>query len=112
MSLCARCRWGTGKNHRCHKPLTHHKVDATLRLHKCKYFELLKTVGKGTFSGLLKAIFCPVCGSELDIEEKDGKKQLVCPRDGEMKVYLDRDPKASELSRVCGALGIEDWREH
>ena len=106
MSLCARCRWGTGKNHHCHDPEKQKAYVEPLRLHRCKDYEPLETVGKGAFFGLLKAIFCPICGSELDIEEKDGKKQLVCPRDGEMNAYLDRDPNA------CGALGIEDWREH
>jgi hypothetical protein len=27
------------------------------------------------------------------VQEKDGKKTLVCSRHGEMKVFLDHDPK-------------------
>jgi uncharacterized protein YbaR (Trm112 family) len=43
---------------------------------------------------LLKAVWCPICGGKLTVREKDGKKTLVCSRHGEMKVFLDKDPKA------------------
>lgn len=48
----------------------------------------------GSYDALLKAVWCPICGGKLTVREKDGKKTLVCSRHGEMKVFLDKDPKA------------------
>ncbi len=48
----------------------------------------------GPYDALLNAVWCPICGCKLTVQEKDGKKTLICSRHGEMKVFLDRDPKA------------------
>lgn len=44
----------------------------------------------------LDARFCPICGCKLHVDESGGKKRLLCDRHGEMKVYLERDPKVAE----------------
>jgi hypothetical protein len=36
VSLCSRCRWGTGKNHRCFHPSG---TRDSLRIERCKHFE-------------------------------------------------------------------------
>ena len=68
----------------------------------------LRGLGSGAFSDLLKAVFCPVCGGELSIEEVEGVRRLKCVRHGYMNAYLDRDPWASEVARHCDALGVAD----
>jgi len=40
----------------------------------------------------LDAKFCPICGGKLHV---DGER-LLCDRHGEMKCYLERDPKVAE----------------
>jgi hypothetical protein len=40
----------------------------------------------------LDARFCPICGCKLHV---DGER-LLCDRHGEMRVYLERDPKVAE----------------
>jgi hypothetical protein len=46
---------------------------------------------------LSDAKFCPICGCKL---HKDSDK-LLCDRHGEMRVFLDRDPKAApELTKL------------
>lgn len=67
----------------------------------------------GAFSDLLKAVFCPVCGGELSIEEVEGVRRLKCARHGYMNAYLDRDPWAlAEFQDHCDALGIPDLEAH
>lgn len=49
--------------------------------------------------------FCPICGCKLHV---DGER-LLCDRHGEMKAYLERNPKASAaVAEACDALGIEN----
>lgn len=50
--------------------------------------------GRRSYSDLLSAVWCPICGAELSVVERDGKKMLVCSKDGEMKSFLDQDPLA------------------
>ena len=45
-----------------------------------------------SFAGLLKAVWCPICGCKLSVETVSGKRVLKCERHGEMKCYLDHDP--------------------
>ena len=42
LSLCARCRWGTRKNHRCSKPIYGKITASDIRLYHCKHFEPLR----------------------------------------------------------------------
>ena len=49
-------------------------------------------LGNG-FDALLKAVWCPICGGKLTVQQKNGEKALVCSQHGEMKVLLDKDPK-------------------
>ena len=46
------------------------------------------------YADLLNAVWCPICGCKLTVQKKDGKKTLHCSQHGEMKVFLDKDPKA------------------
>ena len=52
---------------------------------------------------LLDAVYCPICGCKLHVDEAGGKRRLLCDRHGEMNVYLGRDPKVAKLD-----LGVED----
>ena len=47
------------------------------------------------FSQLLEAIWCPICGCKLSVETANGKRVLKCAKHGEMKCYLDHDPKVA-----------------
>jgi hypothetical protein len=63
-----------------------------------------------SFGQLLKASYCPICGVELSVEVRAaGKQVLICSLHGEMKCFVDEDPKAV-LARFCGGidLGIKD----
>lgn len=46
------------------------------------------------YEALLEAVWCPICGRALTVQEKDGKKMLCCGQHGEMKAYLDQNPNA------------------
>jgi uncharacterized protein YbaR (Trm112 family) len=58
---------------------------------------------------LLDAVYCPICGSKLHVEEINDdnstgvQRRLLCDRHGEMNAYLDRNPKVAKLD-----LGVED----
>ena len=58
-----------------------------------------------SFAQLLNTIFCPICGAELSVVMKEGKRVLVCSLHGEMNCFLDKDPKAA-LARFCGGIGL------
>jgi hypothetical protein len=74
-------------------------------LFDCEEAQCSGDLTMNSFGQLLHAISCPICGDELSVEEKAGKRVLVCKLHGEMKAYLDVDPRAA-LARVCGGLGI------
>ena len=42
----------------------------------------------------LTQAWCPICGCNLTLHKKDGKKTLICNLHGVMKFFLDKDPKA------------------
>jgi len=66
-----------------------------------------------SFSQLLNAVFCPICGSKLHVEEiadddsTGVQRRLLCDRHGEMKAYLTRDPRV-EVADHCDLVGVED----
>ena len=56
---------------------------------------------------LLDAIWCPICGCKLSVEEVDGKRKLKCSKHGEMKWYLEQDPlAAAAVAEHCDAVGV------
>ena len=60
------------------------------------------------FEKMLDAIYCPICGSRLHIDESGGKRRLLCDRHGEMKAYLEKDPRAVEVAAHCDGVGVKD----
>jgi hypothetical protein len=55
------------------------------------------------------SIFCPICNSKLSIEIVEGKQVLKCAEHGEMKFYLEQDPKVSvAVAEHCDAVGLVD----
>lgn len=60
-------------------------------------------------NSLPKTAWCPICGAKLSVTEKDGRKMLTCPKDGQMNCFLDSDPFA--LVKHCDDLGIDDLEE-
>lgn len=57
---------------------------------------------------LQEAAFCPICGCKLHVDEFYGKKRLLCDRHGEMKPYLENDPKvAKRMPNITGARTSE-----
>ena len=62
---------------------------------------------EGSFAGLLKAVWCPVCAGKLTVEVVEGKQVLKCAVHGEMKAYLEHDPLVSAaFVGHCGAVGV------
>jgi hypothetical protein len=47
-------------------------------------------VENSSYSQLLRSVWCPICGSELSVEEIERKKRLSCPKHGALNVYIDK----------------------
>jgi hypothetical protein len=61
-----------------------------------------------SFSDLLSKIYCPICGSNLTINNESGKRSLSCRVHGEMKSYIDRaDLAAAAQTSFCSGITKE-----
>jgi hypothetical protein len=61
-----------------------------------------------SFSDLLSAVYCPICGGKLHVDESEGKRRLLCDRHGEMRVYVEYGPRRGSVGDVCRSVGVKD----